>query len=385
MPVFFRASRQTCRRHALSCGLAVLGVLVAVLPAAQAQLPDGDRPLTAILLDRLCTNSLRPNEEDRLLGTISLTVRSTVRYQNGVLSPDLIDDAVQETLDALLAACAQIAATDDARRLGLLVEIAGNATGTLMLDKKRRYSAKETHTATAADLSQELSTREIDAWLDGLAPRERALALFLYASDVTPQQVASAVGLPAAAVGKASAATKTDLLKFFRGEMSEPQRPSAGKGSAMEFTVAGGEPVAALMQPEAADAAGAALRITGISSEVYAGWSLLATVNGLPRDRGLAIDQPLLLLPDGAGRKRMIVTGAAEISEPSESTRRFLLRAFAIDHDHEGSGLRGGFRLGPPIDNPQALITLHNTNLSTIEIARCLWHDYGGPDPGLCH
>ena len=37
---------------------------------------------------------LRPNEEDRLFGLISVTVRATIKYEGGV-SPDLIDDAVQ--------------------------------------------------------------------------------------------------------------------------------------------------------------------------------------------------------------------------------------------------------------------------------------------------
>ena len=56
-----------------------------------------------------------------------------------------------------------------------------------------------------------------------------------------------------------------------------------------------------------------------------------------------------------------------------------------LDADGEGAGLRNGFHLGAArIDNPEALRTLRNGALSSIETARCLWHDYGAPDPGLC-
>lgn len=124
--------------------------------------------------------------------------------------------------------------------------------------------------------------------------------------------------------------------------------------------------------------------ITGISRELYSGWSLLATVSGLPPDRGLDLREPVLLEPDVPGRKRMIAVAADEITRPGDKFRRFLVKAFAIDADQEGSGYRDTFHFGPAVDNPAALHTLRNGNLSTIETARCLWHDYGGRDPGLC-
>jgi len=129
----------------------------------------------------------------------------------------------------------------------------------------------------------------------------------------------------------------------------------------------------------------AQLRISGISPDIYSGWSLLATATGLPPEQTLEIREPFLLEPDLPNHKRMIVTAAAEISNPGDNPRRFLLKAFAIDAEREGTGLRGGFHLGAPrIDNPQALATLRNGSLSSIEMARCLWYDYGAADPGLC-
>ena len=80
----------------------------------------------------------------------------------------------------------------------------------------------------------------------------------------------------------------------------------------------------------------------------------------------------------------MIAVAADEITRPGDRFRRFLVKAFAIDADHDGSGYRDTFHFGPVVDNPAALRTLQNGNLSTIETARCLWHDYGGRDPGLC-
>src|SRR5205823_15126420 len=119
--------------------------------------------------------------------------------------------------------------------------------------------------------------------------------------------------------------------------------------------------------------------------DVYAGWSLLATVTRLPPERSLELADPILLEPDKPGRRRMIAIGAEEISDPKDNPRRFLLKAFAIDADKEGASLGDGFHLGASLDNAAALETLRNPSLAAIEIARCLWHDYGtGPDPGLC-
>jgi len=96
--------------------------------------------------------------------------------------------------------------------------------------------------------------------------------------------------------------------------------------------------------------------------------------------------EPFLLQPDAATVKRMLVVDIAEIGNPDAETRRFLLKAYAIDADKEGAGWRDGFRLGAAtIDNAEAKKTLANSALSSIEIARCLWRDYGtGQDPGLC-
>jgi len=77
------------------------------------------------------------------------------------------------------------------------------------------------------------------------------------------------------------------------------------------------------------------MRITGISPDIYSGWSLLATATGLPREQSLEIREPFLLEPDARGQKRMIVTGAAEITDPGDNPRRFLLKAFAIDAEEK--------------------------------------------------
>ena len=357
-------------------GFVVLGGLVT---ASHAQ----ERPAAAMLLDRLCADTLRANEEDRLFGLISLTVRATIKYDGGVFSPDLIDDAVQRALGALTHACPQIAATDDYQRLGKAVELARDATINRLQDAKAGYSAMQTEQATAADLSQELSAQEIDAWLDALPARQRSLALLLYASGLTQQEMANAVGLPPPTLAAGFRSVKTDLLRFFRADSDNAPPPPVSSGRAIEYREAG-QGLAGLLKPDPARPATA--RITGISSDVYAGWSLLATVTGLPPDRSLEIGEPILVEPDGPGKKRMIVVASEEISEPRGTPRRFLLKAFAIDADKEGSGLRDSFHLGAAaVDNAQARQTLGNRNLAAIEIARCLWHDYGtAGDPGLC-
>ena len=51
-------------------------------------------------------------------------------------------------------------------RLGMAVELSRDATIRRLEDAKAGYSARQTEKATAADLSQELSAPEIDAWLD---------------------------------------------------------------------------------------------------------------------------------------------------------------------------------------------------------------------------
>lgn len=59
-------------------------------------------------------------------------------------------------------------------------------------DKESRSPRRPAVKVTAADLSQELSSQE--RWLDPLPPRERALSLFLYASNVTPEEITEAAG-----------------------------------------------------------------------------------------------------------------------------------------------------------------------------------------------
>jgi len=249
---------------------------------------------------------------------------------------------------------------------------------------------------TAADLSEELSSQEIDQWLNALPPRQRAMALFLYASDLTPRDIAAAVGEPAGSLTRQFAATKADLLKFFRDEY-DALPGSANDGPSMQYREAG-QPLAAVMQegpqtpsPPAtsasmSDGLGPVLRVTGISEDLYAGWSLLATVTHLPRGQRLDVAEPFLLEPDAPGIKRMLVIGLAEIGDPYAETRRFLLKAYAIDGEKDAAGLRDGFHIGAAtIGNEEAKLTLANKELSSIEISRCLWHDYGtGDDPGLC-
>lgn len=337
----------------------------------------------AAVLDRLCADTLRPNEEDRLFGMISITVRATIKYEGGVFSPDLIDDAIQDALAAMLEACPQLAAASAAGRLGRAVELARDATIDRLRDANSGYSGKQTEKASAADLSEELSAQEIDAWLDALPARQRALALLLYAPELTDNEMADAVGLPPPALAVALRGVKASLLKFFRAESNNAPPPAIPPRPAAETPEAGWA-LAALLQPVAA--LPAAARITGISRDVYAGWSLFATVTGLSPDRPLDLGEPILLEPDGPGRRRMIVVALDEISDPRDLPRRFLLKAFAIDADKEGAGLHDGFRLGSAsLDNTQARRTLGNPNLAAIETARCLWHDYGtAGDPGLC-
>lgn len=361
------------------------------LGAAQAQ---PARPVAALLLDRLCAHTMRPNEEDRLFGLISLTVRATLKYEGSVFDPDLIDNSMQDALAAITASCSQLAATGDAYRLGRAVDLTRDATLQRLQNPEAGYSDRNVEKATAADLSEELSAYEIDAWLDGLPPRQRAVALLLYASHLSDQQMADAVGLAPAALDEGFHDAKTGLLKFFRAEpnaLPAASKPPDPSGRAMAYSIAG-ESLAALLKPDPKapapqpGLAAATVRITGISSEFYAGWSLLATVTGLPPEQSLDLPEPILIAPDQPEHRRMIVVAADEISDPHDNPRRFLLKAFAIDAAKDGASLADTFHLAATtIDNPQALLTLHNRRLAAIEVARCLWHDYGtAGDPGMC-
>lgn len=395
---------------------ALLGVAVALgagSGAAQAQIG----PQTVVLLDRLCAQTLRTNEEDRLYGMISLAVRATIRYRGGEFRADVIDDAVQDSLDAMIEDCPELTDADQSKRLTMAVEMISDATTKVLedasaaektADKDSQYPKKLPEKLTAADLSEELSSQEIDQWLDSLPPRQRALTLFLYASDVTPQEIAAAVGEPAGALTRQFAASKADLLRIFHEDWQEPlSGPRAApaiqyreSGEGLHALLQGGAAAPATSAPasspdNAPAAAPAAstrvdgvlpsLRVTGISDDLYAGWSLLATGRNLPRGQRISIAQPFLLEPDAAGMKRMLVVDIAEIGNPGIEPRHFLLKAYAIDGGNEAAGLRDSFHVGGLIDNDEAKKTLANPELSSIEVARCLWHDYGtAPDPGLC-
>ena len=406
----FSAGRSSILAALMGAAIASVGGI----GTAEAQIG----PQTVGLLDRLCAQTLRTNEEDRLYGMISLAVRATIRYRGGEFQPDVIDDAVQDSLDAMIEDCPELTDADPSKRLDMAVEMISDATTKVLDDvkaakasgdKDNPYNQRTLDKLTAADLSEELSSQEIDQWLDSLPPRQRALSLFLYASDVTPKEIAEAVGEPAGALTRQFAASKMDLLRIFNENWREPLAgPRATP--AIKYSESG-EGFAALMkaaQPPAAsppapgatadeasaaappdtapvDGGLASLKVTGISDDLYAGWSLLATARDLPRGQRVGVAQPFVLEPDDAGTKRMLVTDIAEIGDPNASVRRFLLKAYAIDADREAAGLHDTFHVGAPLDNDEAKRTLANPELTSIEVTRCLWHDFGtGQDPGLC-
>ncbi|HML10498.1 MAG TPA: hypothetical protein VK432_06520 [Stellaceae bacterium] len=414
--ICFRASRPILA--AVFCGALAIG---AGSGAAKAQIG----PKSVELIDRLCAQTLRNNEEDRLYGVISLAVRATISYRGGEFQRNVIDDAVQNSLDALLGDCPKLTAADPSKRVDMAVNVISDTTTKLLNnataarksgDRESPYLKKPAGKNTAADISEELSTQEIDQWLNSMPPRERALSLFLYASNVTPAQIAEAVGEKPGTIAHQLGASRADLMHIFNENWEEPlSGPNAepaikytesGEGFAavMASTERSASPPAASSSQAPGTAAEATepppaptpnkdepknglagLRVTGISDMVYAGWSLLATAQGLPREQRVSINQPFLLEPDSPGIKRMLVTDIAEIGDPKAETRRFLLKAYAIDGDKDGAGLHDSFHVGKALDNPEAQKTLANPDLTSIEVARCLWHDYGtGPDPGLC-
>jgi hypothetical protein len=57
------------------------------------------------LINRHCAQGFRVNAEDRLYGMISLSVRATISYRGGQFQRNMIDDAVQNSLGELVAAC----------------------------------------------------------------------------------------------------------------------------------------------------------------------------------------------------------------------------------------------------------------------------------------
>ena len=421
--------------------------------AARAQIG----PESVDLIDRLCAQTLRVNEEDRLYGLISLSVRATISYRGGQFQRNVIDDAVQNSLDALLADCPKLTAAEPSKRVDMAVDVISDST-TKVLEtgaSARKSGGKDgpalrrpVAKVTAADLSEELSSQEIDQWLDSMPPRERALSLFLYASNVTSKEISEAVGEEPGAIARQLAAGKADLMHIFDENWEEPiSGPTAEP--AIKYTESGGEGFQALLaatekpaappsaappspdatahaesappaeapgkdtantdsasSPEApskdtAQAANAtppeapsknaaanglgSLKVTGISDMLYSGWSLIATARGLPHGQRVAVTQPFMLEPDSPNIKRMVVTDIAEMGSPDADTRRFLLKAYAIDADKNAAGLHDTFHVAGPLDNAAAKQTLANPKLTSIEVAHCLWHDFGtAPDPGLC-
>jgi hypothetical protein len=226
---------------------------------------------------------------------------------------------------------------------------------------------------------------------------QRALALFQYASDVAPQEEEAALGVAPMVLRKDSTAAKTNLMSYFHEEEGGTPNPAATPS--IQYREAGTQ-VAKLLEVNATAAGapnpngpnpnslpGPTLQITGISADLYAGWSLLATASGLPPDKGLDIVAPVMLaVGDGDKRRRVLVVAADEITRPDAPVRRYLLKAYAIDGDGQGVGFHDTLHLVPGgIGNPEAERTLRTPGLANIEVARCLWHDYGtGPDPGLC-
>jgi DNA-directed RNA polymerase specialized sigma24 family protein len=391
---------------------------VATARPAGATVQELDREpwSAAVLLDRLCADKLRHNEEDRLYGLISFTVRATLSYGRLKYSAGEIDDTVQDGLDALIKDCPRIEATDRAHRLGLVIETiqalavqriearkhpgsrwakAGPGEGPPESAEDRRLArraAKPLGPPSAADLSQELTSAEMDAWLDGLPPMQRALALFQYASDVSRQDEAAALGIAPILLRKDSTAAKNNLMSFFHED--EDAAPNVAPSSPIQYREAG-TTVAKLLEvnataagaPNPAAPLGPTLQITGISADLLAGWSLLAVATGLPPDKGLDIVAPIMLAVGGGDKqRRVLVVAADEITRPDAPIRRYLLKAYALDGDGQGVGFHDVLRLAPGrINNIEAEKTLHAPGLANIEIARCLWHDYGtGPDPGLC-
>src|SRR5579885_559312 len=345
-------------------------------PAAAA----GPEPWSeGVMLRRLCGDGLRPNEEDRLFGMISLTVRSTIRYEGAKVSEELVGGAAEDAVSGLIAACPRLLAAAEPQRLA--IEVIRDATRQRIAQAKEapthRLAARMPGRKTAADLSEALTPHEVDAWLDGLAP-------FLYASDVTAKEEAEALGLPLAAVSAGTARSRQGMLSYFR----DGEDGAATLARTRKAVQDGAAPssFAALLEPARAEGAAppAAVRITGISPDLYAGWSLLAAVTGLPREQTLGVAAPFVVERDGGG-KRLIVTASAEITKPAAATRRFLLKAYTIDGD-TGVGLHETLHFAAAtVDNPEALKTLATPNLSNVEIARCLWHDYRkADDPGLC-
>jgi DNA-directed RNA polymerase specialized sigma24 family protein len=388
-----------------------------------AQELDSEPWSAAVLLGRLCSDTLRHNEEDRLDGLVSFTVRATLSYDKQKFTASEIDDTVQDGIDALIKACPRIEATNRAYRLGFVIDTiqnlalqrmeahkhpasraarlaAGDAPPALPPQSAQdrrlaRRAAKPLGPPNAADLSQELTSAEIDAWLDGLPPMQRALALFQYASDVTPPEEEAALGIAPTVLRKDATAAKNNLMSFF--DEDEEGAPNAAPSPPIQYREAGTQ-VAKLLEVSAPAAGpptpsdpsappGPTLTITGISADLDAGWSLLAIATGLPPDKGLDIVAPVMLaVGEGDKERRVLVVAADEITKPDAPIRRYLLKAYAIDGDGQGVGFHDALRLVPGgINNAGAEKTLRVPGLANIEIARCLWHDYGtGPDPGLC-
>ena len=82
-------------------------------------------------------------------------------------------------------------------------------------------------------------------------------------------------------------------------------------------------------------------------------------------------------VPAPAGFAQEVVTAIAELGDPDAERRRFLLKACAIDADKDA-------HIGPPLDNADATQVLADPKLTSIEVAHCLWHDFGNAPAPVC-
>ncbi len=302
------------------------------------------RPRRPAFAHKSCATT---EEDSALYGLISLTSSALPPLASDAAKfrADQLDDYVQDALDKVSKDCPRIVTLNPARRLSgaVIADIRNAALRRLEeskhpvqsaaaspLDRIEAAELKEERKlqrrasgplgkATAADLSQELTSWEIDAWLDGLPPLQRTMALFEYASDVTPKDVAEALGVTEPTLKRDALGARARLLSYIHEDDDNALAPSSRKP--MEYRIAG-MPIGGLMQPlPAPGVPRPSLRITGISTDLYAGWSLLATVVGLPSDKGLDLAGPMMVATDGTGERRMIVTAVASSKSPNPTTR----------------------------------------------------------------
>jgi hypothetical protein len=89
---------------------------------------------------------LRVNEEDRLYGMISLSVRATISYRGGQFQRNMIDDAVQNSLDEPLTACSNLTAADAAKPVDVAIDVISDTS-----KRTRRRARAATRRAARRD------------------------------------------------------------------------------------------------------------------------------------------------------------------------------------------------------------------------------------------